>query len=315
MSSINLDAVVSAHLIQNQSTQKLLNNPLLLLDCWSLDSDLCLKAPFHRKFSLLNFAEYSQDWLKIVVKLYILLRVNNGTSAATIQRDVYNLQKFDLVLKEQYVYSFEQINNGIFESFDYYLRSKNLKEVTIHRYYATLVAFFDTCRLEGWFDVSTYWFKGRRRRFYPSNDEINYIPEEVWNQLESNLHHLPEPIQRMILVIRTTGMRVGELLNMPYDCLRKRGSQWRIRITTEKYGIEDELPIPEDLAVVIKEQQLYIIQVFSEHYNHLFCTSKAGGWKTLTKKSDGTVLDEMVFEAYPEIMPNHLFNMTVKPTG
>ena len=297
------------HLLQNQSARQLLNNPLLLKDYWSLSQDLCLEAPSHRKFYSLDFTNYSQDWLKIVVKVYILLRVGSGTSVSTVQKDVYNLQKFDSFLKEQYVYSFEQINNGIFENFDYYLRSKNLQSTTIHRYYATLVAFFDTCRLEGWFDVSTYWFKGRRRRFYPNNDEINYIPEEVWNQLESNLHHLPEPIQRMVLVIRTTGIRAGELLNMPYDCLRKRDNQWRLRFKTEKYEIEDELPITADLAAVIKEQQEYIIQLFSHSYQHLFCSSKAPGWKTLKKNNDGTVSDEMIFEPQPQVMNNIGFNL------
>lgn len=310
MSNNNLNPLDNyKHLIENKSVRQLLNNPLLAKDNWNFSQDLYLSTPDHRKFLTLDFTDYSQDWLKIVVKLYTLLRACSGTSASTIQRDVYNLQKLDSFFKEQDVYSFEQINNGIFENFDYYLHSKNLRSATIHRYYATLVAFFDTCRLEGWCDVNTYWFKGRRRRLYPNSHEINYIPEEVWNQLESNLYHLPEPIQRMILVIRTTGIRVGELLNMPYDCLRKRGNQWRLRMVTEKYEIEDELPIPEDLAVVIKEQQLYIIQLFSNSYNNLFCTSKAGGWKTLTKNCDGTVLDEMVFEPYPEVMPNHLFNL------
>lgn len=280
----NLDSIDNyQHLIHNQSVRQLLNNPLLLKDCWSLSQDLCLSAPAHRKFSSLDFTNYSQDWLKIVVKIYILLRVGSGTSASTIQKDVYNLQKFDSFLKTQYVYSFEQINSGIFENFDYYLRSKNIKEITIHRYYATLVVFFDTCRLEGWFDVSTYWFKGRRKSFYPNHEEINYIPEEVWNQLESNLHYLPEQIQRMVLVIRTTGIRIGELLNMPYDCLRKRDNQWRLRFLTEKYEIEDELPITAELAVVIKEQQEYIVELFGNSYECLFCNSNASGWKTLKK--------------------------------
>lgn len=306
----NLDSIDNyQHLIHNQSVRQLLNNPLLLKDCWSLSQDLCLSAPAHRKFSSLDFTNYSQDWLKIVVKIYILLRVGSGTSASTIQKDVYNLQKFDSFLKSQYVYSFEQINSGIFENFDYYLRSKNIKEITIHRYYATLVVFFDTCRLEGWFDVSTYWFKGRRKSFYPNHEEINYIPEEVWNQLESNLHHLPEQIQRMVLVIRTTGIRIGELLNMPYDCLRKRDNQWRLRFLTEKYEIEDELPITADLAVVIKEQQEYIVELFGNSYECLFCNSNASGWKTLKKNSDGTVLDKMTFVPQPKIMSNLGFNL------
>ncbi|KOP26880.1 hypothetical protein AMR41_07935 [Hapalosiphon sp. MRB220] len=65
----------------------------------------------------------------------------------------------------------------------------------------------------------------------------------------------------MVLVIRTMGVRIGELCNMPFDCLRKRGDQWRIRFVTEKYETTDELPIAvPELVAVIKEQQEYIRQ-------------------------------------------------------
>lgn len=112
----------------------------------------------------------------------------------------------------------------------------------------------------------------------------------------------------MILTIRTTGIRVGELLNLPLDCLRQRVKQWRLRMRTEKYDEDDELPIPPELAAVIKEQQEYIKQQFSDSYNKLLCHSQAGGWKTLRKNEDGTVVDEMVFEPCSQVMPNNMFN-------
>ncbi len=79
----------------------------------------------------------------------------------------------------------------------------------------------------------------------------------------------------MVLLIRTTGVRIGELCNIPLDCLRQRGEQWRIRFTTEKYDVEDELPVvlPE-LVAVIKEQQEYIRQYFGENFDKLFCANK-----------------------------------------
>jgi len=80
-----------------------------------------------------------------------------------------------------------------------------------------------------------------------------------------------------MLIIKTTGIRVGELLNLPLDCLRKRGKQWRLRFRTEKYDIKDEIPIvvPE-LVAVIKEQQEYIKQVFDGQFDNLFCSNHPG---------------------------------------
>ena len=79
--------------------------------------------------------------------------------------------------------------------------------------------------------------------------------------------------------------------------MRKRGDQWRIRFTTEKYDVEDELPIVmPDLVAVIKEQQSYIKQQFGESYDKLFCGNRTG--KQYRKKStDDAELKQIDFLA------------------
>lgn len=134
----------------------------------------------------------------------------------------------------------------------------------------TLTNLFNLCRQEGWLEVNTYWFKDKFKKSSLKNNEIEYIPESVWQQLNEHLHHFPEPIQRMVLVIRGTGLRIGELLNLPLDCLRQRGQQWRLRFLTEKYKTEDELPICSELVVVIQEQQEYIRHHFGNNYDKIF---------------------------------------------
>ena len=79
----------------------------------------------------------------------------------------------------------------------------------------------------------------------------------------------------MVLVIRGTGLRIGELLNLPLDCLRKRSKQWRLRFLTEKYLVEDELPICEELVVIIKEQQKYINEQFPKKSKNLFSSHES----------------------------------------
>jgi integrase len=262
---------------QNVEAKKLLTNPLLQKNIWRTVEDLGLKVNQHNKVLTITFERIKQDWLKLLAKLYILLRSRRKFSAAYLKQDVGYLTRFSQFISSKSIFNPERIDNQMFEEYDYYLRSlknkktkKLLSERSISLHYMTLINFFNLCRQEGWLDVNTYWFKGRYTKSKPNNDDIEYIPEEVWQQLDEHLHYLPEPIQRMILIIRGTGLRIGELLNLPLDCLRKRGKQWRIRFLTEKYLVEDELPICEELVIVIQEQQEYIKHHFGNSYDILF---------------------------------------------
>jgi integrase/recombinase XerD len=257
-------------LFQNQEASQLLNNPLLQKDIWRTIEDLGLKINEHQKVLTIDFGRIEQDWLKLLAKLYVLVRSSRKLSAMYIKNDVYSLNKFSQFLQEKSVFSPEQIDNQLFEEFDYYLKSLKQSPRSISLHYMTLINFFNLCRQEEWLEVNTYWFKGRYKDSTPKNDDIEYIPEEVWQQLDEHLYHLPEPLQRMVLVIRGTGLRIGELLNLPLDCLRQRGKQWRLRFLTEKYLVEDELPICVELVAVIQEQQKYIRYHFGDSYDKLF---------------------------------------------
>jgi integrase/recombinase XerD len=264
-------------LFQNQEARQLLNNPLLQKDIWRTIEDLGLKVNEHQKALTIDFGRIEQDWLKLLTKLYVLVRSSRKLSAGYIRQDVHYLNRFSQFLQKKSVLSPEQIDNQLFEEFDYYLKSLKQSPRSISLHYMTLINFFNLCRQEGWVEVNTYWFKGKYKNSTPNNDDIEYIPEEVWQQLDEHLYHLPEPLQRTVLVIRGTGLRIGELLNLPLDCLRKRGKQWRLRFLTAKYLVEDELPICVELVAVIQEQQEYIRHHFGDSYDNLFGSNNSTG--------------------------------------
>ena len=286
-----------------------LTNPLLSKDVWLLAEDLGLAVPPHCYIANLHFEKVTNEWFKLILKVYALLMVNSGKAAQTICQNISNLRVFCQFLSEQSLERFEQVDCTILANFQAYLQAKNLKPRTVSSYLGTLSVFFNSCRLEGWFEVSTYWFKGKNLKVLPQ--EIEYIPEEVWNQLDENLHYLPEQIQRMVILIRTTGIRIGELCNLPFDCLRKRGEQWRIRFTTEKYQTTDELPIvvPE-LVAIIREQQKYIRRLFAGSYNHLFCFCYIPKQRTqlFPQLPDGTTSERMSADPQGKIMKANTFN-------
>jgi integrase/recombinase XerD len=198
----------------NESAQKLLNNPLIAKDIWRTIEDLGLTVNQHQKLLTYNFESIRQDWLKLLAKLYVLVRSERRLSVRYIYHDIVNLNRFSQFIDNKSVFSSSHINDQLFDEYDYYLNSLTLSKNSILLHYTTLINFFNLCREEGWLEVNTYWFKGRCKRSSVKRDEVEYIPEEVWQQLDEHLHHLPEPLQRMVLIIRGTGLRIGELLNL-----------------------------------------------------------------------------------------------------
>ena len=264
-------------LFEKEVPSQLLQNPLLQKDIWRTKEDLGLETHEHQKILTLNFKAIQPSWFNLLAKLYVLKRASLKLSIQYIKDDVSHFRKLAKFLSKQQINEIKYINNNLFEEFDYWIHETGITKRTISLHYTSFENFFDTCRREGWLDINTYWFRGRKTQSKPKNDEIDYIPEEVWNQLEENLHHFPEPMQRKVLIIRAMGLRIGELLNLPLNCLRKRGQQWRLRLKeTEKFKVEDELPIPLDLVPVIKEQQKYIQENIGDGYKKLFCSNNNG---------------------------------------
>ncbi len=269
----NLD-FFNSFIIKKVINKKFFNNKLIQKDTWKIIEDLGLRTNQHQRILTINFGLIQQGWLKLLVKLFILIRIERQISVATLIRDISDLNTFSRFIQQKSILSSIQINDQLFDEFGYHLKLLNLSPRSISIKYQNLDTFFTLCREEGWLAVSTYSLKGKRINSKPKNDEIEYIPEEVWQQLSEHLFRLPETLQRMVLVIRATGLRIGELLNLPLDCLRQRGQQWRLRFLTEKYKTIDEIPICEELVIIIQEQQKYVRQHFGDSYHNLFDSNR-----------------------------------------
>jgi hypothetical protein len=97
-------------------------------------------------------------------------------------------------------------------------------------------------------------------------------------QLNEHLDTLPAPVMRMVLVIQECGLRIGEICQLPFDCLKHNAkSGYFIRFMRWKMKKEAILPISVELSKVIQEQQEYIRENLGKDYNYLFSTRKVGG--------------------------------------
>jgi integrase/recombinase XerD len=82
---------------------------------------------------------------------------------------------------------------------------------------------------------------------------------------------------RAILVIQECGLRIGELCQLPLNCLKQDSKGgWFIQFMRSKTKSETTLPISLELAQVIEHQQAYIKQYLDSNYQYLFCARKSG---------------------------------------
>lgn len=255
-------------------------------DSFNFDSDVWHTSHLGLRISLhvdphqagrhIVFSDIKQDFLKSNAKRFVLYKSCN-TEFTTIGKDYLPALKSFSKFLSSICFSggIKDINRSIIIDYASYLSQKKLSPKTRYRKLGVLSLFFETGIINNWFEVSSCLV---RKEDYPKQVRPlpRYIPEEVMKQLNEHLDTLPEPIMRMTLVIQECGLRVGELCQLTLNCLKCDGKgQWRIQFMRWKTKTEDSLPISEELAKVIQEQQHYIQNTFGGNFKYLFCGKKA----------------------------------------
>ena len=248
---------------------------LLAKDIWYAEEDLGLRINQHQRGRTINFSKIQQPWLKKRIKQYIIYRRIQGISYSTIKESISIFNRFCLFLAEQYINNFEEIDDDILE-----LAIKGARRFSCSHqesFICYIKGFFEFGNENKWFSISAYPLaqaKANNRK----KTKIEYIPDEVLQQLDEHLHLLPEPQQRLVILIRALGLRAGEILQLKFDCLRQRKNRnWEIEFINWKFKEQlDRLPINDDLVALIKQQQKYIRNNLSKDFIYLFSANKRG---------------------------------------
>lgn len=269
---------------------------LLNQDLWRLE-ELGIQPYKHRHDYNLSFSKIEQPWLKMLAKKYVLLKISRGAKSGTLQGFLTTINRFSRFLQSRFISSVEEIDNETLLGFISHLRL-NLKHTTAHGTLSTLKVFLDSGSSEEWFQISTTVLKNKIPPRRVSSNEIETIPDYVLEQLDQNLHFLPSPIQRIVILIRTLGLRIGEVLTLPVNCLRERkDGEFELQISSLKSnGREDYLPILPELKCIVREQQNYIERELGSDWPYLFCGNKKGGFPN-TKRENSFCPDGKVMSA------------------
>ena len=180
-------------------------------DVWDLTVLGYQKNPTHGDSTTANFAPIKQDWLKEACKRLIKLR-SATLALSTIGDKLNSIKEFSRFLHRQYTdISPQKLDRQVIEDYLVHLKEKKFSASTrIHRISA-LRDLLEYSAAMNWVDVPKNPLIFIQD--YPFRDKTlpRYIPDAVLRQLDENLQYLPEPIARMVIVVREVGMRISEL--------------------------------------------------------------------------------------------------------
>lgn len=222
-----------------------------------------------------TFKRIQQPWLKALARHYIYLSSINKTSHF-VHWMVNSITAFSqyLVMNNQHVQTLQDISRACLIGYYAYLVNKGNAATTRHQRIIGLSQFFTVCQERGWgcFSEKLIYAEDTPRR---TLKVPRFIPDSVMQQLNAVLDELDPHISRIIRVLQETGVRITELVTLPFACIyQDNEGDYLFKYFQSKLNKEHVIPISLQLANTIKEQQQQVIKEWVSH-DLLFPTPKA----------------------------------------
>jgi site-specific recombinase XerD len=113
------------------------------------------------------------------------------------------------------------------------------------------------------------WEEDRGTCPLPSPTTIKYIPQAVLLQLEKHMHALSPTYLPVVIVLRASGWRISDVLNLRYNtCLQQTSSGWWLCGDIMKTQVlEHKVPISDEIAAFISAQCQFVQQSSRDQEN------------------------------------------------
>ena len=216
------------------------------------------------EYYIVNFTGVAPNWFKAKVKEYVRYLCEINSPFGTIKGELCHLRAFSRYLVKENISGFNKINRSFI--LDYLAQEPK----GIISKLVGLRKFFRVGTIRDWFNIDQDII---RDADYPKKHRGNPDPisDRVREQIEQNLHLLPEPIARMWLIGYFSAMRPAELALLKQDCLVQEGQHWKLVWHRKKTNDYHEIPISRTIAQVVQQQQEYIQNLWGDKWNYLFC--------------------------------------------
>ena len=243
--------------------QEWINNPLLDKDIWSFEElGYTQEETKIKGVRNIYFEGFSLSWLKLLAKFTILACVRKKLSFHVIIQTVINLRKLDKFLIKEGYNQPEIITDSLLQKFV----APRIKNSIASQ--STIVTVIKMWAEEGWLELTYTPIKFKRKK-----PEIETIPEEILHQIYENFALFPPPLERLFRLQLVLGCRIGEMLTMPRQCLKREGEQWFLLKWVQKRKNWRFYQIHPAVAELVREQQKFLAQQFGSNseFDKLFC--------------------------------------------
>ena len=278
---------------QSELGQQLIDNPLLNQDIWSVE-ELGYSEEESKIKGIRNiyFKEFSLPWLKLLTKLTVLAIAKEKCGLGLIETRVGYLKQLNKFLIAEGYNQPELLTDSLLQKF-VTNGSKNNRQSTIV-YVARLWT------EEQWFRLAYTPQKNERK-----TAKVEIVPEEVLHQIYENFDLFPPPLERLFRLQLVLGCRIGEILRMPRQCLKKEREEWFLLRWVQKRKHWQFYQIHSAVAELVREQQKFLDKQLGSDsdFDKLFC-------KASTANMDGASQGGR-FDIEPVYLPEFISSSSI----
>ncbi len=264
------------------------------------------------KSKTLNFNGLYQDWLKAALKKYFK-HIIYIESANTCRRKLTDYWRFSKFLYKNYPkIEPNGITREVIVNYLAWLNLDSLSSSSKLKGISSLKVFFDYPETEKWLGVNLPKYLVLPDDYPKLNKCLpRYIPDDILIQINQNLDSLRSDIMRMVLLLQETGRRATEITHMPFDCLVNSSGNWFLKHPQFKMNDENTIPISQELARVILEQQKETKKEWGNNIHYLFPTPKPQGkGKPMSYTTFAQHLKRLIVDRDIRDKHGNLYNLT-----
>ena len=199
-------------------------------DVWNLiDNDK--ESQYYGKNFKFDFSYINSEEVKEVLKDYVWqnYRTGNKTVYKMYQLDLVNFKHFNAFAQNRNISSLKELTNTDIDSFITYLKTKISDRTKKPLAYQSQKVILDALKtIVAWCQIHKPQAVPDREIFigneYTSVNrklKIDYIPDAVLAEINEALKTEENPYVRYgIIILQSTGMRIGDLLKLRIDCIK-----------------------------------------------------------------------------------------------
>jgi site-specific recombinase XerD len=186
------------------------------------------------------------------VKAFLAHCANEGLQVSTLQKYRNPLNKLVAFCKDEEIDSLGEFGT---EQLDKFRSTRGIKPLTASKELEILRVFWRFCSDREW-TKNNPAKKTRLPRNLKPNDVVPFTRTEIAAMVKACDTFGQQTYERLrvraiLLTLRYTALRIGDVSMLTKDRISRDGEQWRIFIRTEKSGQPVFLPVPPDLKAAL----------------------------------------------------------------